>query len=115
MKSNPDLHREELTWLARKFDALSNFLDINKAMYVLGALGACLFIADFLYKKKSYFDLEQLPGFYALFGFAAAFVLIYVARAVRSMMLRDEDYYAPLDVEAEMHPEHDLNREDYRA
>ena len=34
------------------------------------------------------------------------------AKGMRVFLKRDEDYYAPMDVESEDHPEHDLERED---
>jgi len=36
---------------------------------------------------------EALPGFYALFGFVACVVLVLIAKEMRKVLMRDEDYY----------------------
>ena len=52
----------ELTWLGRVLAAMQQRLTVDKALILLCVTGAALFVADFLYKKKTYFDLEYLPG-----------------------------------------------------
>jgi len=36
---------------------------------------------------------EGLPGFYAIFGFVACVTLVLVAKQMRKVLKRDEDYY----------------------
>jgi hypothetical protein len=38
-------------------------------------------------------DWEQLPGFYAIYGFVAFVMLVLVAKLLRKLMMRREDYY----------------------
>jgi len=39
------------------------------------------------------FAFESWPGFYALFGFAAYVTLVLVAKQLRGLLMRPEDYY----------------------
>ncbi|MEM9330028.1 MAG: hypothetical protein AAGA53_01805 [Pseudomonadota bacterium] len=100
-----------LPWLGRKLLWLDNMKNVDRIVYGLYGLCTVLFLADFFYKKKSYLDLEDLPGFYALYGFIMCAALVICARGMRIFLMRSEEYYAPDDVESEAHPEHDLNRE----
>ena len=36
---------------------------------------------------------EGLPGFYAIYGFVACVILVLVAKEMRKVLMRDEDYY----------------------
>lgn len=61
--------------------------------------GGILFLAlsavlEFFVEKHGYFPWEDLPLFYALYGFSAFVVLIVVAKyLVRPLIGRSEDYY----------------------
>lgn len=91
------------------------FLDksrnVDRVAYTVYAVCAVLFLADFFYKKKSYLAAEDIPGFYAIYGFVMCALLVITAKMMRRVLKRSEDYYAPHDVEAEEHPEEDLERE----
>lgn len=53
-------------------------------------------IVDFFFVKKSdvHFFLEKVPGFYAIFGFAAVIIIIFLAKILgKAFLLRNEDYY----------------------
>jgi hypothetical protein len=41
----------------------------------------------------AHFEIEQLFGFYAVYGFVACAVLILVAKALGLLIKRDERYY----------------------
>ncbi|MBJ6371072.1 hypothetical protein [Sedimentitalea arenosa] len=82
-------------------------------VYGLYILCAGLFAADFLYHKHTYLVVEEIPGFYALFGGLVSAALIIVATGMRAILKRDESYYAPNDVEAEPYPEDQLDRVRY--
>lgn len=36
---------------------------------------------------------EGIPGFYAIYGFVGCVVLVLVAKQMRKIVMRDEDYY----------------------
>ncbi|ADH86601.1 hypothetical protein [Desulfurivibrio alkaliphilus] len=60
------------------------------------ALLALLLLWDILLldKTKAYTAAELLPGFWSLFGFGAAVVIIVVAKTIGLIGLQtDEDYY----------------------
>jgi len=57
------------------------------------ALGM-LVVIDFFVPKHPYFPWESYPSFYAVYGFIACVILVLVAKyALRSCVMRDEDYY----------------------
>lgn len=112
MVMNKKTDPSKLPWLARKLLWLDNMRNVDRIVYALYVSCALLFLADFFYKKKTYLDLEDLPGFYALYGFIMCAALVVCARGMRLFLMRDETYYAPKDVEAEEYPEHDMEREE---
>lgn len=68
---------------------------ILRVFYVLCA---GLVAADFIVHRHIYNDLEKIPAFYALYGFVACVILVFVAKWLRTLLMRDESYYeAPLD------------------
>ncbi|MBH53288.1 MAG: hypothetical protein CMI18_02955 [Opitutaceae bacterium] len=58
-----------------------------------------LFILDLLFfseffDKHAYFEWENWPGFYAVYGFVACVLLVLVSKYIlRPLVMRDEDYY----------------------
>ena len=106
-KDNP----ENYPILGRKLLWLDNMKNVNRIVYGLYFTCAALFLADFFYKKKTYMDIEDFPGFYAIYGFVMCAALVICARGMRIFLMRDETYYAPKDVESEEYPEEDLQRE----
>lgn len=101
----------KLPWLGRKLLWLDNKKNVDRIVYALGVLCAGLFAAEFIYHKHSYLDIEDIPGFYAAYGFFMGAVAVIFARAIRVILKRDEDYYAPKDVASEPFPEDQLGRE----
>lgn len=86
--------------------------NVDRFYWGLVIFGLLLAALDFLYHKHVYFQMEHFYGFYALYGFFMCAALVIAAKAMRGFLQRDEDYYAPKDVEAEAHPEHDLERKE---
>ena len=66
---------------------------VKRILYVFYALAIALFAADFIIKRKVYHSWENLPGFYAVFGFVACVVLVLAATQMRKVLMRSEDYY----------------------
>ncbi|MEM7303317.1 MAG: hypothetical protein AAF468_19725 [Pseudomonadota bacterium] len=89
-------------------DKKENIERVVRGLYILCAL---LVVADFFYYKKVYFAVERFPGFYALYGFFMCAALVICAKGMRLFLMRSEEYYAPMDVEAEDYPEDGLDRE----
>jgi len=60
---------------------------------VFCVLCVLLVLADFARLQSALHPLEAFFGFHALFGFAACVILALVARWLRPMFMRGEDYY----------------------
>lgn len=84
----------------------------NRFFWGLVIVGLILAALDLIYYKKVYFEFEHFFAFYALYGFFMCAVLIFATKVIRRFLQRDENYYAPFDVEVEDHPEHDLDRKE---
>lgn len=78
-------------------DAKSYWLDdkrnIRKIVWALGIVCTGLFVADGFYQKHPYFAVEAVFGFYAIYGFVMCVGLVLVARLLRKILMRDEDFY----------------------
>jgi len=65
---------------------------LKKLMFV--SLGALVILNVLIQAPHPHFDLEKLPGFWALFGLVVAVVLGKVAKgAAHTFLGKDEDYY----------------------
>jgi len=63
---------------------------------LIRALYACcfvLFAADLVVHRHIYHPWEEFIGFYAFYGCLACVVLVLLAREMRKVVMRDEDYY----------------------
>ena len=67
--------------------------NINKIVYSLCAICAVLALLDFIYHKHINFSFENWFGFFSWFGFIACVVLVLLAKQMRKILKRDEDYY----------------------
>ena len=67
--------------------------NVNRLLGVFYALCGLLFVLDFIIHRHASRDWEQLPGFYAIYGFVAFVVLVLVAKLLRKLVMRREDYY----------------------
>ena len=72
------------------FDKPENISKMLKVFYVVCAL---LVVADFIVHRHIYHDWENLPAFYAIYGFVGCVVLVLVAKEMRKILMRGENYY----------------------
>ena len=72
------------------FDKPENVTRLLRGFYVICA---GLFLVDFVLHRHVSLDWEKIPAFYALFGFVACVVLVLIAREMRKVVMRKEDYY----------------------
>ncbi len=70
---------------------------VRKLLYLLAAICALLFMADFVVHRHVVHPWEALTGFFAVFGFVACVVLVLLAREMRKVVMRREDYYEGAD------------------
>jgi hypothetical protein len=57
------------------------------------AVCALLLLFDLFVPKHGAFAIEHVFGFYAFFGFVACVTLVLVAKQLRRVLMRPEDYY----------------------
>lgn len=72
------------------FDKKENIRTVMRVFY---ALCVALLIGDFVIHRHEMHPWDHLPGFYPLFGFVACVLLVLVAREMRKVLMRSEDYY----------------------
>jgi hypothetical protein len=72
------------------FDKPENVSKMLKVFYVICGL---LVLADFVVHRHIYHDWEKIPAFYAIYGFVGCVVLVLIAREMRKVLMRSEDYY----------------------
>ncbi|MGA8261610.1 MAG: hypothetical protein WB783_15470 [Arenicellales bacterium] len=67
--------------------------NVDKLVYALYAACAVLLGLDLVYDKHVHYAFEHWLGFYAWYGFGSYVGLIFVAKAFRRLVRRDEGYY----------------------
>ncbi|MDJ0973079.1 MAG: hypothetical protein QNJ98_01290 [Planctomycetota bacterium] len=72
------------TWFTR---------NAKRIVLAVCVLSAVLVLLDFAYAKHSYFRVEDVFGFYGLYGFVACVTLVLLAKLLRPLLMRPEDYY----------------------
>ena len=72
------------------FDKPENVQKVLRVFYVICGL---LVAADFVIHRHVYHAWENLPAFYAIYGFVACVVLVLLAVQMRKGLMRGEDYY----------------------
>lgn len=72
------------------FDNPRNVERLLKGFYAICIL---LIIADFVIHRHTTMGWEKIPAFYAIYGFAACVLLVVVAKMIRKVVMRKEDYY----------------------
>lgn len=114
-ETDTETQNENRNESGRKLDDPVTVKWVLRAFYAICAL---LFGLDFVIHRHVSHDMEGIPGFYAIYGFVGCVVLVLVARWMRVVLMRDEDYYQKADgekedseKEAEDHREDDLMKE----
>ena len=72
------------------FDNPANVRRLLRGFYVVCVV---LLGIDLVYHRHAAHPWESLFGFHALFGFVACVVLVLIAKEMRKLLMRDEDYY----------------------
>lgn len=83
------LKRRELT-MTNKSDTKASSLLLKIFYFYL----VIILLSEFFIHKHSYFAWEDLPFFYAVYGFVAFVILILIAKHIlRPLIKRRENYY----------------------
>ncbi|MDH3948944.1 MAG: hypothetical protein OEU74_08285 [Gammaproteobacteria bacterium] len=72
------------------FDKPRNVNRLLRGFYLVCTV---LLILDFVLHRHVIHSWENIPGFYALFGFVACVLLVLIAKEMRKVVMRKEDYY----------------------
>ena len=67
--------------------------NVKKLLYGFYIICGILFLVDFLVHRHMVHSWEYLWGFYAIFGWVACVILVLVAKELRKVLMRTEDYY----------------------
>ena len=65
----------------------------KKVLRVFYVICAVLLLADFVVHRHVVHEWEGLWGFYAGYGFVACVALVLIAKEMRKLLMRREDYY----------------------
>ena len=67
--------------------------NVRRVLWALVAVCIVTIGADFVYHRHTVHPWEGVWGFYAFYGFVACVVLVLVAKEMRKLLMRAEDYY----------------------
>jgi hypothetical protein len=67
--------------------------NVKRAIHALYGVCALSVFAEFFIHRHVDHPWEKIFSFYGLYGFAACVVLVLVAKELRKVLMRKEDYY----------------------
>jgi hypothetical protein len=67
--------------------------NVSRLLRIFYAICTLLFLLDFILHRHVALSWEGVTGFYAVFGFTACVTLVLVAKQMRKILMRKEDYY----------------------
>ena len=67
--------------------------NVKRAIHTLYAVCGVSLLAEFFVKRHVDHPWEALFGFYSLYGFVACVLLVLIAKELRKVLMRREDYY----------------------
>jgi len=76
-------------------------------LIILGLICAALAVADFFSTRHSSLGIADMPLFYCVTGFVAYAALIFMAKALRRLVSRPENYYGREAIDTESEAKHD--------
>lgn len=94
-------NHEDRPLLARLLWGIDQPRNATRLFYALAVVSLGLGLADFVYHKHTKLPIEQFPAIYGLFGFAVYVIIIFLAKGLRLIVRRREDYYEPLAIDTE--------------
>jgi hypothetical protein len=67
--------------------------NISIIVWALTSICVLLFFSDAFYHKHVFFEIENMFGFYGVFGFTVYVALVLTAKWLRTFLMRPEDFY----------------------
>ena len=77
----------------QKQHLFDNPRNVSRLLNVLYVICTLLFVLDFILHRHITHTWEDITGFYALFGFIAYTAIVLIAKQMRKILMRKEDYY----------------------
>lgn len=77
------------------FDNPQNVKRVLRGLYVVCAI---LFVLDFVLHRHVTHPWDSLWGFYPIYGFVACVLLVLIAKWMRKILMRPQDYYDEEDL-----------------
>ena len=67
----------------------------NVKFVVRALVGLCIVLVglDFIVHRHISHPVEEAFGFYAIYGFVGCVILVLIAKVMRKVLMRGEDYY----------------------
>ncbi|MCK9275477.1 MAG: hypothetical protein M0P57_10335 [Syntrophales bacterium] len=79
--------------MKKELKIFDNPKNVHFFLYIFYASLAVLLLVDLFIPKHSHFKWESVPEFFAVYGFASCVSLIFIAKLLRRIVKRDENYY----------------------
>lgn len=79
--------------MADKQHLFDNPRNVKRVLFGLYAVCTTLLLADVVYHRHVVTPAEEIFGFYAVYGFVACVLLVLIAKEMRKLLMRKEDYY----------------------
>jgi len=67
--------------------------NVSFTLRIFYAICGLLVVADIFIHRHTIHSWEDIFGFYTIYGFVACVTLVLVAKQMRKVLMRDEDYY----------------------
>jgi len=92
-KTMSDHHHTSPIPKDEKKHVFDNPRNVKRAIYYLCTVCVVALLLDFVVHRHIEHSWETLFGFYAIYGFSAYVLLVLIAREMRKVVMRKEDYY----------------------
>jgi len=79
--------------MKRELKIFDNPKNVQRFLYIFYVALFALLVIDFFIPKHGHFPWEGAPEFFAVYGFISCVSLIFIAKLLRKIVRRDEDYY----------------------
>ena len=76
-----------------KSHLFDNPRNVKRAIYALYAVCAISLLGEFVINRHVDHPWEALFGLYPLYGFGACVLLVLIAKEMRKILMRKDDYY----------------------
>lgn len=79
--------------MKKEFNIFDKPENVNRFLFFFYASLLVLLVLEFFIHKHADFPWEGMPGFFAVYGFISCVALIFIAKIIRLIVKREEDYY----------------------